>query len=71
MPRLSEQELFCPLCRKSKKFPVCCGRIMEKDKFIFFCPTCGRERSTPVCCGKEMEVRTKVLDIKKEIFKNF
>ncbi|MBN2532595.1 MAG: hypothetical protein JXB88_06865 [Spirochaetales bacterium] len=70
MPRVSEKELVCVLCRKSKKFPVCCGKKMEKDDFVFFCPTCGREIQTPVCCGKEMEVKNKVLDIKKEIFKN-
>jgi hypothetical protein len=70
MPRLNEQELFCRLCGKSKKFPVCCGRNMERDEFVFFCPICGRETATPSCCGKEMVIRTKVLDIKKEIFRN-
>ena len=70
MPRLSEQEFYCNLCRKTKQLPVCCGRTMEKDNLLFFCPTCDREIEIPRCCEKVMEVKTKVLDIKKEIFKN-
>ena len=70
MPRLSEQELNCPICGKTKQIPFCCGRNMEKDEVLFFCPICDREISTPRCCDKDMEVRTKVLDIKKEIFRS-
>jgi hypothetical protein len=71
MPRLSEQELFCSLCKTHKLLPACCGKNMEKDNRLFFCPTCGREVPIPQCCGKEMDIRKKVLDIKKELFKEF
>ena len=70
MSCLSEQELFCPTCQKIKKIPVCCGKTMERDNMIFFCTTCDREVTVSLCCSNEMHLRTKVLDIKKEIFGN-
>jgi hypothetical protein len=68
MPRVSEQELFCSTCGKTKRLPFCCGKTMQIDKHLFFCETCGKETQFPVCCNESMVIRKKVLDLKKQIF---
>lgn len=68
MARLNEQELFCTVCEQTKAIPVCCGREMEWDSLVFFCPLCNKELKPVVCCGNDMVIRTKIRDIKKELF---
>lgn len=69
MARLSEQELICELCSNTKEIPVCCGREMEYDNVVFFCEICNKEIKPFKCCNREMVIHTKILDLKKELFK--
>jgi hypothetical protein len=68
MPRVLEQELFCPTCGRSEKPPECHGNAMEFDGSVFFCSACQKEIGNPECCGTPMKLRKKVRDIRKELF---
>jgi uncharacterized Zn ribbon protein len=69
MPRVLEQEVYCPECGRTVEIPECHGKPMEYDGSVFFCPACAREWSPPSCCGGDMRIRRKVRDIRKEIFR--
>ena len=69
MPRVLEQELYCPDCGRTVDIPECHGRVMEYDGSVFFCPTCSREWMPAGCCQTGLKLRRKVRDIRKEIFR--
>jgi hypothetical protein len=68
MPRVLEEELVCPTCRRTVKTPECHGKSMEFDGSVFFCSACHKEIHNPTCCGAPMKIRKKVRDIRKELF---
>ncbi len=68
MPRVREQELFCPTCGRTREPPECHGKSMELDGRVYFCPTCAKELAVPQCCSGPMRSRAKVRDIRRELF---
>ncbi len=69
MPRVLEEELVCITCGRITELPECHGKTMEFDGSVFFCPTCQREIKTPVCCDQPMQVRRKVRNLRKDLFR--
>ena len=68
MPRVREQELFCPTCGRTRDLPECHGKSMEQDGEVFFCPACAKEQAVPLCCGGPMRLKANVRDIRRELF---